>query len=197
MGLGFAFVAQPVITTFLGNKWQDAVIVIQVVAPLMAIQSLVAPYQALAMSVGQTKLQWQRDLYSFFVRVPMIILGLTYYGLYGFLLGRALASTINVFFSMTVVRKILGVTELEQLRKNTRALLASSLMAALLWSLHACGADGNNPVEQILIEVIVGGCTYITAIFSLWAVMGRPNGAETEILHLASSMRAKLIAFVS
>lgn len=203
LGVGFAFVAEPVVLVTIGKKWLPAVPVMQAIAVLSALNQL-ENLQPLAMSLGRTKRLFGRELRVFLIRLPLVTAGLllgqaTALGVVmGMVAGRFLATLINVALNMKLVEALTGDTLKEQLRIAPRPIVASGAMVAglaLLFGLPAAGGDqgvgtGVDTVAliaQLLVLVPSGIAIYAATTVLLWLALDRPEGAEQEIL---SSLRA-------
>lgn len=193
VGIGFAAVAKPVVLLALGVKWLPAVLVIQILSTVMALQALGWSVYEIGLALGRSKALFQRDLGIFLVRLPLMLAGLWTWGLLGVLLARIVSGTLALAVNMTMVQRLIGVPPSRQLMANWRALLAVAAMVAVVFQLQALGPAGPNPVMAamaIALQIGLGGVTYVGIHLALWQVAGRPAGVETEVLGLISEWRA-------
>jgi len=195
-GIGTAMIAHPMVLLVLGPKWEPAVVVIQVLAFAYAVQVLGALGEPLAMATGDTKLLFRRDLQYFFVRIPIITIGMLAGGLVGVLYARALAGSLSIALPMSVVRRVSGLRFAEQLRVNFRALTSAAVMVGVLaiinW-LHGPPAMDNVALaKQLAVLIVSGAAAYIGTMACLWQLAGRPEGPETELLEMARKVLAKV-----
>lgn len=195
VGVGIALVSSSIILLFLGEKWEPVILVMQIMAGSVAIQTLSSAVQPLALSQGQTKLLFKRDLISFAIRVPLIVFGLWYAGLLGVLIGRAVSTLISVHMNMTIVKMIIGTSIRDQWLANIRSLAGLlTMIGVVALAQHILGL-GQGVVEMtthLVIFILLGAITYGVTILSLWIVYGKPEGPEKELIHGVQSISAKL-----
>jgi PST family polysaccharide transporter len=195
LGIGAALVADPVMPMLLGQKWRPAVLVVQILASVYAIQTLGSLAQPLAMAAGRTRLLFISDLQNLVLRVPIVVVGLFAAGLPGVLWARAISGSIGIGFNMAVVRSVTGLRFREQLAGNGRAFAAAGVMACgvmLGRSLLSAGATRDGRILEIVAIVALGAALYVGTLLALWLPAGKPDGPETEILKTFQLMRSRL-----
>jgi O-antigen/teichoic acid export membrane protein len=194
-GIGVAVVADPLVRLALGEKWAPIIFIIQALASVFALQTLGSLVQPLGMAKGETRLLFVRDTQMFAVRVPIMVAGLVVAGLPGVVFGRVFTGLFSAFVNMILVRRLIGVTVLGQLRANLRALASAAVMAAgVSLASHFLAHTADKPMLALQLATLValGGFLYCAATFLLWELMGRPAGPETEVLNILGKMRARL-----
>ena len=183
VGFGFAVVAQPLVQLLMGEEWQSAIMVVQVVSVVAALQTLSSTLQPLAMAKGETRMLFNRDLLSFGIRVPLVLGGMFLGGIAGVLAGRALSAAIGIAINMRFVKQLIGLPVFEQFKANGRSLTSAAVMA-LVASLvgHALGYPTSpTPLAVKLAAMVsVGGLVYVGSTLTLWQIAGRPEGPEHE-----------------
>ena len=196
VGCGFAAIAQPLVELTVGAKWQPAVIVIQILASVFAVQTLASSLQPLAMAMGATQQLFRRDLANLVVRMPLIIAGLAFGGLLGVLLARVASGLIGTIFNLALVRKLIGIPIRVQLAANGRSLAAVGIMVAVLAALQRPGiASGTAPPALALAGLVVAGMfSYCAALALLWVQAGHPPGPEATVVSALRSAGAALSA---
>lgn len=193
MGIGMALVADRLVVLALGPKWQQAVLVVQVLASVFALQTLGSLVQPLGMAKGQTKRLFVRDTQMFLVRIPIILTGLLTYGLIGVLVARVVSGLLAAYVNMTLVRSFIDLPVARQLAANGRALISALVMAVVVVLV-----SGRLPqttgvmmsVLQLALVIIVGAVVYAASNIGLWAFMKRPTGPETEMATIISKILA-------
>jgi lipopolysaccharide exporter len=195
IGVGCALIAHSLVLLAMGAKWLPVVQIIQVLSCVFALQTLSSPVQPLAMAKGETKLLFKRDMFSFAIRVPIIIAGLFLGGLVGIIYARSITGLIAIFINMHLVRRLIGTKILEQITDNARSLMSIAVMAVGVMYLECLiGCDGS-PVDLMLkigAFIFSGASLYITSHFILWKVAGKPIGPETEVVRIVSKLTAKV-----
>jgi O-antigen/teichoic acid export membrane protein len=194
-GIGCALIADPLVRLAMGQKWAPAVPVIQVIAAVYAFQTLGSLIMPLAMATGRNRLLFNRSLQVFVLRLPIVTIGMVYWGLAGFLLGRSVVGVISMFINMSMVRSVTGLGILVQLRANHRCLIAVTTMALVvigMGRLLPVPAAPAGWAASILLSIGVGASVYIATTLLLWIASGRPPGPEREALDMAKKLVGRL-----
>jgi O-antigen/teichoic acid export membrane protein len=197
IGCGFATIAEPLVRVTVGAKWEPAVIVIQILASVFAVQTVASTLQPLAMAMGETRALFRRDLANLVFRFPLIILGLATGGLLGVLLARVASGLFGTLLNLALVRRLLGVPVTAQLAANGRSFAAVGVMALALGSVMRTGAVdaviGTVPALLALAALITSGAlVYVATLAGLWMLAGRPPGPETSIADILRSVGGAL-----
>lgn len=195
VGVGCALIAHPLVLLAMGAKWLPIVQIIQVLSCVFALQTMASPVHPLAMAKGETKLLFKRDLFSFAMRVPIIIAGMFIGGLVGIIYARAITGVIAIFINMHLVRRLIGTAIFEQIGANVRSLASIVCMAiGVLYLEQLIGRDGSQMdlVLKIVAFVVTGALLYITTHFILWIMAGRPIGPESELMKIVSKVMSKI-----
>jgi lipopolysaccharide exporter len=191
LGVGVAIIADPLVRLTMGENWLSAVFIIQALAAVFAFQTLGSLSQPLALATGQTPLLFKRDLQALLYRVPFILIGMYCYGLTGIVYARVFAGSAGLFLNTNIVTRITGLTFVEQIRTNARALVSSVFMATSATTLNQLfqpTLDATRNTEEIVVLVLFSAAVYVGSTFFLWAVSGRPTGPETELISMISKL---------
>lgn len=199
--IGFAAIAPALVTQVVGDKWLQAVPVMQILAVTAALQATVA-VQPIAMATGNTERLFYRDIRATLVRWPLILMGIwlgsshgPYAMLIGSMLGAFVGAIVNVTWNMTLVRDVGDLPIRAQFQLILRPALASILMIGVIWLLEA-KLPPTNDVWGIWVRLLelcmAGGLTYVIAIFVLWRLAGRPNAAEVDAIQMIGGGVRKL-----
>jgi lipopolysaccharide exporter len=194
-GIGVAVVADPLVRLTLGEKWAPATFIIQSLAAVYALQTLGSLVQPLGMAKGKTRLLFMRDTQMLFVRVPIIFGALMLYGLEGVIYSRVFTGLLGAFVNMVLVRHFIGVTVLQQLAANARALASVAIMSAGVLLAAASFPERSGSTElafELAILVALGAVLYCGSSLVLWLLMKRPDGPETEIRNILARILSKL-----
>ena len=188
-GIGMALIADPFVRLTMGEKWLPAVLIIQCLAAVFAIQTLGSLAQPLAMARGETKLLFKRDLQGFAYRVPLMILGMYLGGLPGIVYMRVLTGTIGIALNTNIVTRITGISLWDQIKANSRGIFASAMMATVLIIINQNFEPGSDMiVNAVHLAVLVGtgAIIYPASIALAWIYMGKPKGPEMEFIGVIS-----------
>src|SRR5690606_9720007 len=85
------------------------------------------------------------------------------------------------------LRTLPAVNAADLVRAMVRPLLASVIMALVVWAGASTVAQSPHWLRLIL-EVAVGAVVYPCALYGLWRIAGRPSGAEQWLLGRARSI---------
>jgi O-antigen/teichoic acid export membrane protein len=195
IGCGFAAVAEPTVSLLLGAKWLPSVLVIQALAAVFAVQTLTNPLQALAMSLGNTRDLFRRDLVGFAIRIPLLVVGAVFGGIRGVVFARVASGLLGTVINVALVSRLTGISALRQLLNNTRPILATALMVSAVLALQnfplLAAMLPANRVVALALTVASGALVYLVSLYVLWRLSGRPSGPETEALTVVNNLRAK------
>ncbi len=194
-GIGMAVIADPLVRLVLGEKWLPVIFIIQALASVYALQTLGSLNQPLGMALGQTRNLFIRDAQMLLVRIPVITIGLVFWGLPGLIFSRVLTGLFSAFVNMVIVKRFINVSVTAQLWANFRALASSAVMAAgvsLADRYMGIETTHTGLVLQLAALICLGGVLYCGSSLFLWLVMDRPNGPETEVRKIASKVLSKV-----
>ncbi len=190
-GIGMALVADRIVVLALGPHWTDAVIVVQVLASVFALQTLGSLVQPLGMAKGETRRLFVRDTQMFMVRIPIILGGLLAYGMIGVLVARVITGLLAACVNMMLVRQFIAIPVIRQVSANGRALCSAVVMAIVVTiASHQLPPPSTtaSAVLQLLALVTVGALAYLANNLGLWILMKRPAGPETEAAAITSRL---------
>jgi PST family polysaccharide transporter len=193
LGVGFALVADPVTRLFLGQKWQAAIPIMQILSISFAISGLTNVMHPLIMALNRTKTLFARDLTGLVIRMPTIFIGYWVDGLMGVVIARILTSLVSVIQSMVIVRNIGAISLRRQAVPLVRPCVAALAMAAAIWLLNYSVQFGSGQLAlmaALIVQASVGGFVYVAALFGLWAAMGNGNDPEAAIVGYLAKIRA-------
>jgi PST family polysaccharide transporter len=198
-GVGLALVAEPFVYLVLGPNWMIAATVMQFIAPVLGIQIVFGPTNAISYALGATRLLFMRNLILFPLRVAVVFSGLYYYGLVGLLVARVISGGLFVtLMNFYLVRKLTGLSVSAQCIVTWRAWVAGAAMTCCALSMrYYLGPITNNmdATVSLLLTVIVGGVSYCAVHTALWFLSGRsPIGIEAEIAKILSKVWKRIAA---
>ncbi|MBY0564331.1 MAG: lipopolysaccharide biosynthesis protein [Hyphomonadaceae bacterium] len=191
VGVGLALIAEPLVMLVLGPQWSQAIIVVQVLSTILALNSLSSTFTGAAMALKRTRMIFQRDFAVPFYRIPLILGGLFWGGFVGVVIARWFVGLISICIDIFLAQRLLGVSAVTQVVSNWRTLLSVTLMSAVVIGLQHLGID-RPTLGTIVILVIVGAVAYGVSMFALWLMTGRPLGPVQEALDLVQFWRQRL-----
>jgi PST family polysaccharide transporter len=183
--VGLGVVAEPLVRVLLGEKWLEAVVVVQVLAPAGAIVALTSNNVSAYFALGRTGL----PPLIMAVRVGSLIGALLWLAPSGGILGVAqaelLAAVASLSVSFPLLLRTLGLSLADYLRCAWRPVIGSAAMGAVVYGLlQFLGNDGTfgGELRRLALGVATGGATYVALVWLLWRSTGSPHGAESIVL---------------
>ena len=179
--VGESLVAEPAIRLVLGPNWLGAVDLLRWLS-LSTIPALLAmPAIPLMMSLGNTKLVLQRNLFEFSAKVPVAVVGGIIFGFAGVIASRFASELVAGLFCMCVVKKHLGLSIREQLLNSWRSVVGTLLMVPpVLMCAEYLGSQvvPYSTLANFALPAAVGAAVYVTSLLGLWFISGCPHGVE-------------------
>lgn len=178
-GIGVALLAERLVPLMLGEKWNDAIPVIQVLALFSVFRTLFGLPSSILLVFGQVRL-----LTVFTVVQLLLLLGGTWaligHGLTGVAIAKAGSGALFLFLVIDRLPVLIPITRREILSVFVRPVIATTMMVAALLSAAPYLPDQN--LLALIVQVVLGGASYSLALLTLWLIAGRPQGTEAFLL---------------
>lgn len=190
VGIGIGLVAEPLVRVLLGEKWLDAVALIQVLAVFGVVRTLMGPPGSVYVALGKPQLVAYLQVLHIAVAVAMLFWLLTSYGMTGVPWAILIASAVSMPASYAWVMRELELRFAELMNALWRPLVAAALMCVPVLWLQMEGrvpATIGHNLLQLLVLGLVGAFVYVVSLYALWRASDRPEGAETAIVNLVKS----------
>ena len=182
--VGIAVLAGPIVRVLLGEQWNEAVPVIQVLAFSGAVNAIVSNNSAAYVALGRPYLSAVILLSRVAVLIPMLFLLSRQLGLLGIVYAEFLAAAASLFISYPILFRQLRVPVRAYVGALWRPTLASAVMGT---SVHVLlqwlGGDQGmaTAVRDLATGVVVGALTYCFTLWGLWRLSRRPDTAEVVL----------------
>lgn len=189
-GIGISLVADPIVRLGFGAQWVSAVPIIEV----LGVAGTLTMFGQISMSVF-TAHAWMRPMAKINVVTTiacLILLAVLVprFGALGAAIAIALTDALNQATYLVATLGRLGLSVPELIARVWRSLLGTAVMAFVLvqlglgWSTFS-GAGW--PLAGHLFEAVaLGAGVYFVTVVAAWLCAGRPDGAEADLLELAS-----------
>jgi O-antigen/teichoic acid export membrane protein len=195
---GVAVTAPYIIFLFLGNKWFDAIPLLQILAFFGITQVLQTNAFSAFLALGRTKPFVQINAIHVVVLLTALVTLTGLFGLVGAAWAYVIAALLLLPVNLALIKSYLNLGTAEYLNRLWRPIVAATVMYAsvrlfgprmtlelaavpeVAWSLAQC--------------VSIGFVSYILADLALWFLSGRPEGAETSILNLVRASAERIRA---
>ena len=192
--VGFALVAHLATPILLGDQWSRAIPVIQVLTPVMGVQTLLLATQYYAMALGRTRAVFVRELMFFLIRTPIVIWTALNFGLKGAIYAVAACGIIHITLNLALYARLAGRNPLEPFWSARRSFAGVAAMATGL-TLTGDFIDRALPDWLALaVSVGFGGAIYVAVQFALWMLEGKPDGVERAVATRAARLKSRLFA---
>ena len=194
LGVGLSLLADPLVRLALGIGWIETV-------PLISIVSLLSSFAVygylgwtLFFAHGRLRLVFGITVVSALVRFLLMLWLLPTLQLMAAALAVFVASVVEDFAYIVLVRIYFAASFATMWQRNWRFLFATAAMAA---GLYGAGlgwvpviADRGALTLHLLGAMLLGALLYSGALLALWALSGRPDGTEADLVRFAGGKLA-------
>ncbi len=195
--VGVGLVAEPLVRVALGTQWLESIPLVRILALYGFFSVANAGSAPVMMALGRPHLLTYVLAAGLVLLVPVLILGTLYAGV----VGAAWAVTFSVFF-MTVLNVGVASRLIKlHLRRlwvaSWRPLIAIVVMAALVLEIQLSWPEPaalSGWLVLLLVSVGAGALVYIGMIAGLWALAGRPDGAERHLIVATRELAGRYLA---
>jgi len=192
-GIGLSLVAQPVVLVFLGNKWNDVVPLLQILAVngVVSVSLSTAAYVYLAL--GTARRTASLVVVSAGVSLPLMLILVPLLGAqgaaYALLAGSLATAPVNYWMMTKAVRLTLrdigGILWCPL--TATLVMFGAVMMTKQYWT-HDQALVSN--LVNLATAACTGAAVYCGALALLWRLSSRPDGAEAYLLGRLKSVTA-------
>ena len=180
IGLGLSAVAKDFINVVLGSQWTAVVPVIEILAASQAAMAISISVSPLLQAAGKFR-SWALLIWMIaFVLACSLMIGVAYGGLMAIAWSHLGGSCVVMLLTLFVSANLLSTSYWRVFRVMIRPLLAGGLMYATVKYLHLDTLD--LPIVTLVMDMAVGGVTFIAVLLGLWVLGGRRDGMESDIL---------------
>lgn len=180
VGFGVSALAEPIVFLLVGRQWEQAIPVIHFLAPIIALQTVIASIESLALATHNGRLLVIRTFIYLCVRTGLMFAGFYMGGYPGIIYARMLSGSFFLIYGLTLAAHITGSRWFDPLAASWRSFASVAVMWCVLYAL---------PAEDTLValgsRILLGGALYIGTHLLLWKLSGLPEGAESKLLELA------------
>ncbi len=165
IGFGIALVANPLITTLFGEKWSEAIPVMQSLSIYSVIISLVYNAGDVYKAQGRPEILTRLSILEGILLLPALYYSARFIGTISAVgWTRVLIALVLTSLDIILAGRLINASFGEILKAISPALSAASVMA-LAVSLSLFSAQNIVPIAQLIIGISVGGTVYVG---SLW-----------------------------
>lgn len=197
-GIGTSLIAGPVVALAFGQAWLEVAPVITIIAIACAFTVAGTVSAALLNACAALRTIFAITLASGALRILLLLALVPPFGVLGAAYGIGLVVVLDNLALVGAVLRLLRLGPGRLLGAIARPALATAAMAATLW---AAGLGWIAPPPSaaaawppLLAALPLGAAIYTAALLLLWLAMGRPPGAEADMLALLRRATASLAA---
>lgn len=184
IGAGAALVAEDAVLVILGPQWAESAALMRVLAPSCGAFALVYPLYAFLIAMGRPKLA----AYITIVQAVLLALVLTPlaagHELVDVALGRLGVVAVLLAGSLAVFARVAHLSLATILASLWRPAIAALAMSAVVEGVELAAVDWS-PLPRLLASVGAGAATFAAAVLAAWALAGRPETIERDLLSIA------------
>jgi lipopolysaccharide exporter len=186
LGIGLALVADPAVRVMLGDKWLEAVPYVQILTVTYALGSLTSLFSPTAMALGETRLNFLMQFWGIVTRIPLVVAGLVFGGLFGAALAGLASEVVSVLVSLLYMKRLLKISIWQQIAPHGSTLASLAVMcAAVLLGQRFIDPVTANELVRLIVLSSLGGAVYVLTALAIWQAGGRLGGPVSEIINIA------------
>jgi O-antigen/teichoic acid export membrane protein len=196
--VGQSLLAAPIVHLILGDRWAGTAPLVRWFSLSLIPATFTVPAFPFLLSVGANKMFAQRSAIEFLVKIPLILVGTIYFGLFGLIGARCISESTAGIYTMMTVKKFSGLTLTQQVLGQWQSYVSTFVMAigVLLWERQLdASIFKTQTVIYLISSGIVGASIYYCVFWALWWASGRPDGLETMVMRTLSSALGRLPRF--
>lgn len=185
IGVGMGLLAEPMILLILGRQWDLAILITQILAPVLSLQALSAGSEGVAMALDRARLLATRSSVFVAARILAVVAGFNLGGFIGLLVARALLSGL-VFpaYNLVLGARLTGGRWLDSLAASWRSFVAAGVMALGLWLLPDPAWREIGIIElgvRFAGRILFAAGAYAGMHMLLWRLAGRPEESPERL----------------
>ena len=191
LGLIFAF-SDPIVAVLFSEAWTGAALFLKVMVCAVIVLLPTESISSLVLSLDRAKFNAIHAGLGVATKLPLIYFGLQIFGVNGFLAGQFIASVLLVSIGACIVKHLIGLPLLTQLKSYFRAIVGNLVLVSIsLFALQFVAVTSNLLLIVVCLAIgAVAFAAYWAVVMAIWFVAGRPQGVEQMIIdYLAMAMR--------
>jgi len=141
--------AEPFILLVLGEKWAEAVPIVQWLSVLSILALPMAPLAPLALSLDRTRYSTLRVGVEFVIKFIVMVFGVYHYGIWGAIWAYGIANAVSLVTTFLIVRKLINLPIKAQITPLFRGAFSLAIMGLVLWFIRPVDLSGNTVSDVI------------------------------------------------
>jgi lipopolysaccharide exporter len=201
VSIGVVCVADPAVRVLLGERWLEAIPIIQVIAITGLAGALQSNLYLVHLALGKPKANTLLSATLLVVALPAVIAASLHYGALGAAYAHSGVAVLGLFGIVVVFLRLTGISAWALGQAVWRPVLGCAAMACAVFATDAWIARHWEELVvgvRLVVLVTLGAASYVAAILSLWVLAGRPVSAEHVLLTAAKGkLRARGLSAIS
>jgi lipopolysaccharide exporter len=194
--LGLAATAPLLVPVMLGPNWESAIPVLTLLSFFGLTSVVQTNAQAAYLALGRVDIPSKMNTVNCIVLLAALVPMTHRYGAVGAAAAYLINAVVMIPISLGVVLRMLNIRVTEFVAQVWRPLLAAALMYLSVWTYVRFVAgtrdSGAENLLHLLMAVGLGATLYVLLSAGLWALCGRPPGAERFAFNKAVELAARL-----
>lgn len=193
--IGIMLTSDLIVQVLLGEKWLEAIPIIEIIAISGALQAASSGAGALFLAVKKPRFITFTMLATLALCIPLMIWAASAHGIIGVAWSLVATWTWRQLLTFYFVVRVIGTRPIDHFNKIWRSLLSVAVMYATVETFRSFYVvlDGN--VEKVAVLLgcgLLGSIAYVVSHLALWIICGRPDGAEVHIVSVLELFVQKL-----
>lgn len=164
IGVGLALVTDDLVRLALGDKWEAAIVPLQILAAYSGIRATAAPAASVMVAIGEARIGMWNGVFAMFLLPTAFYIG-SWRGAAGIALAWALAHPINLAVMYWRVFRGIALPTSLYARTLWPAISATSVMVFFVLGARVLFAGEFPMLLRLVFEMTVGGIVYLGAIW--------------------------------
>jgi lipopolysaccharide exporter len=179
-GVGLSSIADDFVLLVLGEKWIEAIPLIQILAIFGVAAALSSSMELLLLVSNRGDLSTIESWIQLAVLVPVVWFTAHTYGIYEVALSRTIIASIFVFLMIYLLTLATPVSFMSIIGVIWRPILASIIMFFMIKLCHQGNLD--YILLRLLMDITIGAVSYLASLYVLWIMAGRAEGMEQNVI---------------
>jgi O-antigen/teichoic acid export membrane protein len=182
--IGISTLAGPIVQLLLGETWIEAAPILALLALTMLPSVVGSALAPLAITLYRPSLITQRTMIDLAIKVPLMLIGIAWFGLWGAIAARGIAGLAAMIFAFTAATQLIGLSFREQMyaiHRTVAGLIALAAVSFWLCPVVRPATAGFVERASLALEIglvfIVALIAQIVVMLCLWNLEGRPAGS--------------------
>ncbi|MGH7118983.1 MAG: oligosaccharide flippase family protein [Acetobacteraceae bacterium] len=193
---GISLVADPVVKLAFGTAWMQAVPLIEVLAISRTLQLFGMISSSMFAAHAWLRPMAKMNTATTVVCLLLLLALVPRFGVLGAAIAIAVADALNQALYLVATMRRLGLRLSLLFARVWRGMLGTVVMAVVLVKLGlgwtAISGTGLALAGHLLVAVVLGAGIYVAVLAAAWLISGKPEGAESDMLALASKLTTYL-----